>query len=136
MPVMPGDESLEYLITQAIADFLASDAENPIDGIIYPSVQVQGKSNNIVLFNKASRVLGIKLPKEIEVETHLGHWDDYEVMWVDHYSVFENIITDQEPKVKDEYPNQLLNIDMEALLSSMDERVPALKVDLEDITVQ
>jgi RES domain-containing protein len=34
-PVMPDDEPFEYLVTQAIADYLAS--EQNLDGVIYPS---------------------------------------------------------------------------------------------------
>ena len=36
---MPDDEPFEYLVTQAIADYLA--AEQAIDGIIYPSAQTK-----------------------------------------------------------------------------------------------
>jgi hypothetical protein len=52
MPVMPATESSDYLVTQAIADFLSSQSSTLIDGIIYPSVQVAGKAKNIVLFHK------------------------------------------------------------------------------------
>jgi hypothetical protein len=38
--VMPDDQVLDYLPTQAIADFLATEATRPLDGIIYPSVQI------------------------------------------------------------------------------------------------
>ena len=39
LPVMPNDEPFGYLATQAIADFLATEANPPLDGILYPSVQ-------------------------------------------------------------------------------------------------
>jgi hypothetical protein len=38
-PVLPDDEPLEYLPTQALADFLATEMNPPLDGIIYRSVQ-------------------------------------------------------------------------------------------------
>ncbi|MFK4535162.1 hypothetical protein ABIA00_003345 [Bradyrhizobium ottawaense] len=41
-PVMPDDEHFEYLATQAVADFLATESSVPIDGIIFPSVQAAG----------------------------------------------------------------------------------------------
>ena len=39
LPVMPDDESYDYIPTQAIADFLASNANPLLHGILYPSVQ-------------------------------------------------------------------------------------------------
>ncbi|MGA3026321.1 MAG: RES family NAD+ phosphorylase [Bryobacteraceae bacterium] len=69
-PVMPNDEPLEYLPTQAVADFLASAATLSLDGIVYPSVQ-NGHGHrryglfgagryryhcNVVLFHKTARV--------------------------------------------------------------------------------
>lgn len=60
MPVMPDQESDGYLITQAIADFLATHQNLNLDGILFKSAQYQGpgasKGRNVVLFNKASRV--------------------------------------------------------------------------------
>lgn len=70
-PVMPGDEALEYLPTQAVADYLASRTNITFDGIIFPSVQVTGKDKtNVVLFNKSSRVQNLKLPMGAEVEVY------------------------------------------------------------------
>jgi hypothetical protein len=59
-PVMPELQERDYLITQVVADFLAGYEGGPIDGILYPSVQV-GHPNresglNVVLFPLASRV--------------------------------------------------------------------------------
>lgn len=60
MPVMPDHESSGYLITQAIADFLATDPQLNLDGILFKSVQFREEGEddgrNVVLFNKASRV--------------------------------------------------------------------------------
>jgi len=70
-PVMPDDQILDYLPTQAVADFLATEAAPPLDGIIYPSVQIgtdtpgtygilSGRRGeyrcNVVLFQKSARV--------------------------------------------------------------------------------
>lgn len=44
MPVMPTDEASDYLITQAIADYLA--AEVNLDGIVYPSAQAGGAAHS------------------------------------------------------------------------------------------
>jgi hypothetical protein len=76
MPVMPDDEPLDYLVTQAISDYLATVAETPLDGIIYPSAQgVDGKLN-VVLFHKAARVELLDLPKGTEIDAQLHHWTD------------------------------------------------------------
>ena len=65
MPVMPQDEDSSYLITQAIADYLAMHEELAIDGIIFSSAQaptsISGK--NVVLFHKAARV--VKADKDL-----------------------------------------------------------------------
>ena len=71
-PVMPDDQVLDYLPTQAVADFLATEASPPLDGIIYSSVQIGTDARtiygpppngwrrayrcNVVLFQKAARV--------------------------------------------------------------------------------
>jgi hypothetical protein len=69
-PVMPNDEPSDYLITQAIADYLASQAE--LDGILYPSAQVAaGKKNkNVVLFHSSSRVEPLAFPPNSELSAH------------------------------------------------------------------
>ena len=56
-PVMPDEEALEYLPTQAVADFLATQQKPAIDGIVFPSVQAGGDDLNVVLFHKAARVI-------------------------------------------------------------------------------
>lgn len=87
-PVMPDDEAFEYLTTQAIADFLASEGTTNIDGIIFPSVQTNGKALNVVLFYKAARVEEIDLPAGTEVNVSLGTMG--EDGWEADYSVIES----------------------------------------------
>ena len=55
-PVMPSDEPMEYLVTQAIADFLSVQTDPNVDGIIYPSVQMTTNAFNVVLFHESSCV--------------------------------------------------------------------------------
>ena len=88
-PVMPEDEPFEYLATQAIADFLATEASVSIDGIIFPSVQAAGDACNVVLFHKAARVLAMNVPEGTEISASTGRWA--EDGWVDDYEVFENV---------------------------------------------
>jgi hypothetical protein len=80
--VMPGDQVLDYLPTQAIADFLATEASPPLDGIIYPSVQIGTDARsihgplsgrfgayrcNVVLFRKAAHVQSLDKNAAISV---------------------------------------------------------------------
>lgn len=94
-PVMPDDEAFEYLPTQAIADFLATDATVEVDGIIFPSVQA-GAGLNVVLFHKAARVAEIEIPDGAEVRVDLEM--STEDGWEPDYSVIEEI----PPKKHDE----------------------------------
>ena len=85
-PVMPDDEAMDYLPTQAVADFLATRSDEPLDGIIFPSVQT-GAGLNVVLFHKAACVGSLDMPAGSEVDVSLGHFNDEG--WERDYSVFE-----------------------------------------------
>jgi RES domain len=87
VPVMPDDEDLGYLVTQVIADFLATLEDPAIDGIVFPSVQAKGEARNVVLFHKASRVSPMDLPPGTRVEVNDGY--STEDGWETDYSVFE-----------------------------------------------
>lgn len=75
-PVMPDDEPFEYIVTQAVADFLANESTMQIDGIMFPSVQTAGLLNNIVLFHKSAKVKQIDLPKGTEIEASRAYEDE------------------------------------------------------------
>lgn len=51
VPVLP-DQEHEYLITQVIAEYLATQYKVPIDGVLFASVQVES-GTNLTLFNHA-----------------------------------------------------------------------------------
>ncbi|MCY4133128.1 MAG: RES domain-containing protein [Nitrospira sp.] len=61
-PIMPGDEAFEYLVTQAVAEYLAHKIEPRLDGIIFHSSQTDGTGRNVVLFNHACGVEPYDLP--------------------------------------------------------------------------
>jgi hypothetical protein len=82
---MPDDELSKYLPTQAIADYLATEREPSLDGMIFPSVQVSGKGRNVVLFRKASCVEPLNIPPGAEFYVSSGHMDEYG--WQYDYSV-------------------------------------------------
>jgi RES domain len=87
--VMPDVEPSDYLATEAIVRFLATEASVPIDGIIFPSVQAVGDVFNVVLFHRAARVEPMNLPEGTEISASTGHWT--EDGWVEDYEVFEEI---------------------------------------------
>jgi RES domain-containing protein len=89
MPVMPDDEPFDYLATQAIADFLATETNPALDGLLYPSVQGSQGKLNVVLFHNAARVQELDLPKGAEIYAHLSH-DTEDGPEID-YWVFEEV---------------------------------------------
>ena len=74
-PVLPDHEDLDYLPTQAVADFLATENDPPLDGVAYPSTQVDGSGSNVVLFHKAARVEELDLPDGTVIEVS-GPFDE------------------------------------------------------------
>jgi RES domain-containing protein len=104
-PVMPDDDPFECLATQAIADFLATEASMPIDGIIFPSAQAGGDNLHVVLFHKAARVEALNVPEGTEISASTGYWA--EDGWVEDYEVVEKIAplhkekNEQEPESLD-----------------------------------
>lgn len=86
-PVMPDDEAMDYLATQAIADYLANEGTIDLDGIIFRSVQNK-RGRNIVLFHKASEVEKLNIPKNMSISVSDGLFtDDSEET---NYTVYES----------------------------------------------
>lgn len=134
-PVMPDDEAFEYLPTQAIADFLATQMDPPIDGIIFPSVQAGNDADlNVVLFHKASRVETYEVPKgtKIDGRTYESHAEGTD----DDYSVIEWLPAEDKKKADplSSWPDfaGVINPWVEA---DLDGREPALRVDMKSLTV-
>jgi hypothetical protein len=75
VPVMPGKEDTQYLVTQAIADYLAMESTINVNGIIFPSIQTKTGSN-VVLFHKASRVKKRDIPAGTEISVTLYEYGD------------------------------------------------------------
>lgn len=78
-PISPGDEHLDYLPTQAVAEYLNkhhrftfAGEERTIDAVIYRSAQ-HPEGKNIVLLGEAARV-GLPPGVEPEAEDDLGDW--------------------------------------------------------------
>lgn len=126
-PVMPDDQAFDYLATQAIADFLATQNEPALDGIIFPSAQSR-KGRNVVLFHKAARVEKMQFPQGTEIEAHTGHGT--EDGWELDYGVSEVIPkeTPVPPVEEDEFPFFTPH-HVSMSLEDGDFRKPALRVD-------
>lgn len=130
-PVMPDDEAFEYLATQAIADFLATENDPRLDGIVFRSVQA-GKGSNIVLFQKASGVELRGLPEGSTVEAHFG--DHTEDGWEPDYCVFEELPAKKKRKASvDQEAWFPLQPEDSAFFSP--EKPTTLKIDLDSIHV-
>jgi hypothetical protein len=56
IPVLPKQQEMGYVITQAIAEYLANRPGLDIDGLLYPSVQEGEHGTNVVLFHKSARM--------------------------------------------------------------------------------
>jgi hypothetical protein len=103
-PVMPDDEAFDYLATQAIADFLATENDPILDGIIFRSAQSKD-GRNVVLLHKAARVEAIELPEGTEIEVHTGYGS--EDGWEVDYSVTESVPPPAPPEKRNEWSNFL-----------------------------
>jgi len=131
-PVMPDDEPAEYLATQAIADFLATENAIPLDGIIFPSVQVAGEALNIVLFHKAASVERIEVPPATDIRVSSGHWEDDG--WETEYSVTEWVPPkDAEMPAKDPWDFEDVRTDWTD--DDFDPGLATLRIDLQSVYV-
>ena len=95
VPVVPDDEDLEYLPTQAITDFLATERDPALDGIAYPSTQIDDSGYNVVLFHKAARVEELAIPEGAELKASTGYHD--EDGWYSDYDVTESLPPSSKP---------------------------------------
>lgn len=131
-PVMPNDEIFEYLPTQAIADFLATENEPLLDGIAFPSVQVSSNGLNVVLFHKAARVELFDIPEESKFKVIAC--GDPEDDWGKEYTVYQlsqEIKTDKNERIQDSQPSAFL--EDESSGPELDIRETALKIDMDSI---
>jgi len=125
--VMPDDEAFDYLATQAVADFLATDNDPRLDGIIFGSAQAK-TGRNVVLFHKAARVEAMQFPEGTVIEAHTGYGT--EDGWEIDYGVSETV-----PKAKEPAPPEdgdLMIFDPRPYLdhrADSDTRSVALRVD-------
>lgn len=97
MPVMPDSADLGYLITQAIADYLATNETLNLDGILFPSVQVPKDASpglNTILFHKASVV---EKTEDQDALEHVSLWESDEDQWIFYPQIWEGSPVTREP---------------------------------------
>ncbi|HED8873772.1 RES family NAD+ phosphorylase [Pseudomonas aeruginosa] len=133
-PVMPDDEAMDYLPTQAIADFLATGSELELDGILFPSVQAESRGKNVVLFHKAALVRDRELPAGTKIEvktfqfTEEGREPDFTV-W--------ETIPQSEPEIDLQHQfssEMMIDLDLDLDLD-LQTRQPTLKLDIDSLRV-
>ena len=132
-PVMPDDEAFDYLPTQAIADFLATENVPPLDGIVFPSVQAGGAVLNVVLFHKAARVEAMELPTGTQIEARTGQM--YEEGWETEYAVIEEVPAPAQAANDGKLPSFSMPTAVPLTLPDPDVREPALRIDIGSIKV-
>ncbi|CAM2929458.1 RES domain-containing protein [Rariglobus hedericola] len=126
-PVLPDDELSEYLVTQAIADFLATELK--LDGVIYCSAQSK-EGINVALFNHASCVELYEMPKGTTIEASTYNTDD-DGPYRD-YSVHETLPPKSTPQPKHEH---FWGFGKEVEMSAPISSEPFLKLDMESLRV-
>lgn len=134
-PVMPNEQSFEYLPTQCVADFLAGAHKPALDGIMFPSAQKPNSGMNIVLFHKSARVEERIVPDgaTIEASTYTLYDEEYER----EYSVVERLPNLQKSKGEREVSQVLPWIsDYSEEQRGGDTREVSLRILLESICVQ
>lgn len=131
-PVMPDDEIFEYLPTQAIADFLATENEPLLDGILFPSVQAAGVGLNVVLFHKAARVEAMEIPVGTRIDASTG--DTSEDGWEVDYLVREHVPA-KEKDEEGQWPDLTTFIGDAWCADDADLREPALRIDIESVKI-
>jgi hypothetical protein len=134
IPVVPEDESREYIATQVIAEYLASLEKPALDGMIFPSAQVASKEmKNVVLFHKSAVVANVKRPEGVEFRVR--DCEDYEGGPEIEYSVVEEFDSEAvSPSPKDPTLEELMaEMKMNALV---DYREPALELSVENVWVR
>jgi hypothetical protein len=137
-PVMPDDEAFDYLATQAVADFLATEAGAPLDGILFPSVQAAGNALNVVLFHKAARVETLSIPQETEINARTGQMG--EDGWEVEYSVIEWVPTSKDKSADEQANKGDKSLDLGALIVAPWNpadyaREASLRIDLDSVEV-
>lgn len=99
LPVQPGDEDNEYLVTQVIAEYLWS--KQGLHGLIYSSPQASSDEANVALFHEVSKVKPLELPKGSRLHSSSGYGTE-EGFEVD-FSIYEESAQQNVPAGDDDF---------------------------------
>lgn len=130
MPVMPDDETLNYIATQVIAEYLASIDKPRLDGMIYPSVQAGDEMRNVVLFNKAAVVQ--KIARREDMEFAVSDYESYEGGDETEYTVREEFDSEYVAPPPKEPTLEEIMAEMDTVV---DNREPALSLSQDNVWV-
>lgn len=128
-PVMPDDEAFDYLTTQAIADFLATQNDPRLDGIIFASAQTK-TGRNVVLFQTAALVAPMDFPEGTKISSRTEDIDD-EGSTPD-YWVWEEVPAQKAPLIEDA---RFIHPEWRHASITDDAREPTLRVDPTSVKV-
>ncbi|PHS07249.1 MAG: hypothetical protein COA78_13545 [Blastopirellula sp.] len=133
-PVMPTDEEVEYLTTQAVIDFLANGLSVELDGVIFPSSQTNEATTNVVLFHRSSKIVELDLPKGTELSAHTSR-STSEGAERDYY-VWEKVPPEEEEVVEsaNRPPFAGLHLAMNYVTDPLEDKT--LHLDMESLSVQ
>lgn len=134
-PVMPSSEETEFLPTQVISDFLATECKTSLDGILYPSVQASGNDLNAVLFHKSAGNKEIDIEDgsyfvihDPEIDDEIGPLPDYGLIQFDEES-------SKRPDYPPVFAGGRLPGDHWDMWSKADTRKTTVEIDLHSISV-
>ena len=138
-PVMPDDEELDYLPTQALADFLTTKLEPRVDGILFPSVQSKDDAANLVLFHEAALVERMEMPHGTIICASITQYNDE--FWEKEYEV-EELVPPQQGEINTSI-GSTPPLDIGGFVDTQfsppelfpDCREPASRIDIESIEV-
>lgn len=124
-PVMPDDESFDYLITQAVADYLSERDDLAIDGVLYRSTQMKVNKNkkNVFLFYRSALIESRDASEVVEVSEKI----------TDKNRTNYTIIISKEDKI---YDSVNFRSDNEADAGQEDSRDISLRLDISKMFVR
>jgi len=135
-PILPDLEDSEYLVTQAMAEFLADRSDFDLDGIYFPSVQRKSRESNVVLFHKSSRLKLLEIPEEAELSAFL-YADDEDPKSAIWHVTEETPNPEDAPEAPKKRPFSWQGLAFETWKEvDEDEREVALRVDVDSIVVR
>ncbi|QNM82398.1 RES family NAD+ phosphorylase [Sphingomonas sabuli] len=104
-PVLPERETLEYLPTQVVAEYLWTRVDPPFDGLVFGSAQISGGRSNLVLFPHASVVEGAadEPQREVKFSYESGPNEDDEDRPLELHVFFEPLAPPPEPEKRERW---------------------------------